>query len=343
MDEEIKFGGRLPIPAVGPPSLIKVAQLLERNNFDSVWAADHLLMLSQGTVPDAWSILSAVAQATENIELGTCVSDPHRKNPAVFAQILATVDRLSNGRVNFGIGPGETMNLKPLNIDCEKPVSKTVETIEIIRRLLSGERFSFNGEFWSLKNVFLQIEPEKDKIPVYLGANGPKTRQITGEVAEGWMPTGENVDLYNKHMKDVERGAEKEERDLGNIDTALNVYTAVAEDQDDAKEALRPYRANIAPIEKIKEAGHDIDAPEVSYYSIEASKEAEEKFQDIGKHIPLEIAAEFSIVGTPEDCIEKIERYIKAGVKHFNLVNVGPDVQKTVELYGDKIIPYFKE
>lgn len=343
MEEEIKFGSLLPIPAVGPNSLIKAAQSLERNNFDSVWAADHLLMLPRGTVSEAWSILSALTQVTESIELGSCVSDPHRKNPAVFAQILATVDRLSNGRINLGIGPGESMSLKPLNIDCEKPVTKTVETIEIIRRLLSGERFSFNGEFWNLENTFLQIEPEKDKIPIYFGANGPKTRQITGKMAEGWIPMGENVELYEEHIKDVKEGAKKEGRDLEDIDKALYIYTAVAEDRDDAKEALKPHRPYITHINKIKEAGYDIDVPEADYFRMEATKEAEEKFQEMGKNIPLEIAAEFSIAGTLEDCIEKIERYIEAGVNHFILINVGPDVQKTVKMYGDQIIPYFKE
>ena len=137
--KHLRFGCFLPVPAVPVEKLLRIAQVNEEAGFDSLWIPDHLLFIPHGIVPEAWSTLAAVAVATKKATLGTCVSDPHRHHPAVLAQKVATVDRISGGRAILGIGAGEAMNVVPFGIDWNRPVSKLVEAVKIIRGFWSND------------------------------------------------------------------------------------------------------------------------------------------------------------------------------------------------------------
>jgi alkanesulfonate monooxygenase SsuD/methylene tetrahydromethanopterin reductase-like flavin-dependent oxidoreductase (luciferase family) len=126
------------------------------------------------TISEAWTILTAAAVSTKKVLLGTCVTDPHRYHPAVLAQRLATIDQLSDRRVMLGLGAGMAMNLERFGIRWNKSVSRLAEAVKIMRRLWAGEKFSYDGEFWKFKNVFLQIKPIQSKVPIYFAANSPR-------------------------------------------------------------------------------------------------------------------------------------------------------------------------
>ena len=87
------------------------------------------------------------------------------------------------------------MNVEQFGIPWDKPVSRMVEFTRIVRDLWTKERVSYKGKFWKLKDALLQIKP----VPIYFGANGKKTRQLTGEMADGWLPTPQSPKLYKKH------------------------------------------------------------------------------------------------------------------------------------------------
>ena len=153
----VRFGCFLPIPATPTERLLRIAKVNEEAGFDSIWTPDHLLFMPPGIVPEAWSLLAAISAVTEKAVLGTCVSDPHRHHPAVLAQKVATVDRISGGRVILGLGAGEAMNLEPFGICWKNAVTKLVEAVTIMRRLWSGEIVNHEGKFWELRDAFLQI------------------------------------------------------------------------------------------------------------------------------------------------------------------------------------------
>ena len=199
--------------------------------------ADHLLFPGvEGFTADAWSVLSVLATKTEKIKLLTGVTCPHRRHPAVLAQTAATIDQFSNGRLIIGIGPGESMNLDPFGIEWKRPVSKMVEFIDVMRRLWRSDAsntFSFNGAFYTLKGAYLDIKPVQETIPIYIGANGPRTRKITGEIADGWTPITESPESYKVHLKEVKRGDKKSNRNIEEIDTCLEIYTAISEEKEE--------------------------------------------------------------------------------------------------------------
>ncbi len=345
---DIRFGCFLPIPAAPVDKLLKIAKINEEAGFDSIWAPDHLLFIPPGVVPEAWSMLAAAAIVTEKATLGTCVSDPHRHHPAVLAQKVATVDQISGGRVTLGLGAGEAMNLEPYGIDWKRPVSRLIEFTTIVRKFWSGETFNYEGEFWKLRDAFLQIRPSRGTIPIYFGANSPRMLEVTGEIADGWLSTPLSPTLFNKRLSLVKKGAEKANRPLNEIDVGAYLYTSVTEKSEDASKQIEKMKAQVIPSPQLlKEAGYHVELSEelqsISYFKALLNSEWLEKFLTFAESIPLNAAIEFSITGTTEDCIEKIEAYIKAGVKHFLLLNAGPDPRSVVKVYREEIIPYFKK
>ncbi|MEM0350165.1 MAG: LLM class flavin-dependent oxidoreductase [Archaeoglobaceae archaeon] len=341
----IKFGQLLPIPVSPVDSLIKIGVRTEKVGFDSVWVADHLLMIPTGIVPNVWPLLSAIASQTEKIEIGTCVSDPHRIHPAVFAQLSATLDQISNGRLIVGLGPGEAMNVEQFGINWNKPVARMAEFTKILREFWLRDRVDFDGEFWKFKDAFLQIKPKRNPVPIYFGANGKRTRKITAELADGWLPVSVGPKVYKKHLEEIKEHAKKVGRNLEKFEPGIYVYVAVSEKYDEAFNQLRKVKHQVAFSPKmVEEAGFEV--PEKFsknlYSEILVTNDGIKFYEEFGKFVPDEVVEEFAIVGTPKDCEEKVEEFVKAGVKHFVLINMGPDPKFVLEFFAKKIIQSYK-
>ncbi len=344
----LRFGMLLPPPLPPMDKILKIARMIDEAGYFSLVVPDHTLMVPPGFTPNALSLISALSMITTNVRLGTGVSDVVRYHPSVLAQIMATADHLSGGRVFLGLGAGEAMNIKPFGIEWGKPYMRLKEGIEVLRKLWSGEKFSYEGNCFKLKNAFLQITPVQKTIPIYLGANGPRTRELAGATCEGWMPITETPKTYRENLEDVKRGAEKAGRSINDIDTALQVYTAVDESYEKALERARLYKGMmISAAEKVEQAGYIIELPEgfsKKYYFEELLLEDDMLMEmlKLSEQVADEILTDFFIVGTPEDCIEKIEEFRKAGVKHFLLINIGPDPKYVLKTYMEKIVPAFR-
>jgi len=346
--KSVRFGTLLPVPTTPVEKLVNIARVNEEAGFNSIWAPDHLLFVPTGIVPEGWTILTAASMVTKRALLGTCVTDPHRQHPAVLAQRLATLDQLSGGRVILGLGAGEAMNLKPFGIEWNKPVSKLVELVTIMRKLWAGETVNCESEFWKLKDAFLQINPVRPKVPIYFGANRPRMLALTGKMADGWLPTPLSPELYKKRLKLIEDAAKMAGRSTDEIDNGLYIYTSITDRAEDAYKQLDSMKYMIVPSpELLKEAGYAVELPEelssLSYTDMLPTGEWMEKFSRYGELIPTKAVVDFSIAGTTQQCIDKIEEFVKAGVKHLILINLGPNPRQVMEIYSKEIIPRFAE
>jgi len=343
----VRFGMLLSAPMPALEKVIKIAQQAEESGMFSLTVPDHTLMVPPGFTPNALSLLSALAVKTTKAVIGTGVTDVVRYHPSVLAQIMATIDHLSVGRTFLGLGAGEAMNIKPFGIEWRTPYTTLKEGIEIIKRLWTGERFSYEGKRFKLRDAFLQIKPLQKTIPVYLGANGPKTRELAGEMCEGWMPIVETPETYRKNLRDVERGCEKAGRKIEEIDKALQIYTAVDPSFEKAMERAKQYSgAIVSAVEKAEQAGYSIELPEgiskkFYFEQLLLNDAMLMEFVKLSSLVTEEMVRDFFIVGTPEDCEEKIEEFVKAGVRHFMLINVGPDPKYVLKIYAERIIPAF--
>ena len=161
---------------------ITLAQAAEAAGFDQFWVS-HDLFFRSATV-----ILTAVAGATSRIEIGSCIFNPYSINPAELAMFAATLDEFSGGRFNLGLSSGAGDFLKWVGIKQQKPRTAVIETVEVLNRLLSGERAAYDVEFlqWT-DEAYLRFAPRR-RVPIYLGAMGPQMLREIGRVADGGLP-----------------------------------------------------------------------------------------------------------------------------------------------------------
>lgn len=349
MGNEIKFGLSAPMPGADMKGLLDFSVKADKLGFDTVWFPDHVVFVSPTEAHEAWTVATAAAMQTSNINMGT-VSDPHRMHPAVFAQRLASIDHISKGRVTLTLGVGESMNLDAYGIEWNKPLTRLREAMEVMQTLWAAEGpVDFEGEFFNMKDAFLQVKPyERDRIPVYIATHTPKGLKLTGELGDGWLPFDLTPGLYEGYLKSVHDGAKGVDRDLDEIDPGLWVFTSLGENVDEAYKTLEPFKYVLCMQNQLKKAGYDVDIPEeyhgLNYFNIvPQDEEAKKKFRELGQFFPREAILDFTITGSKKDCIEKIEKYVDKGVRHFVLFyRFSPDPDKALDTYANEIIPYFK-
>ncbi len=349
MGKDIKFGLSAPMPGADLNGLLDFSVKADQLGFDTVWFPDHVVFVSPTEAHEAWTIATAAAMKTTNINLGT-VSDPHRMHPAVFAQRLASIDHISKGRVTLTLGVGESMNLDAYGIKWDKPLSRLREAMTVMQKLWATEgSCDFDGEYYTLKDAFLQVKPyERDRIPMYIATHTPKGLKLTGELGDGWLPIDLNPYLYGEYLKTIEEGATGAGRTLDDIDPALWVFTSLGENVDEAYKTLEPFKYVLVMQDQLKKAGYDVEIPEefhgLNYFNvIPQDEEGRQKFRELGQFFPREAILDFTITGATKDCIEKIEKFVDAGVRHFVLFyRFSPDPNLALETYAKEIIPYFK-
>jgi len=349
MGKEIKFGLSAPMPGADLKGILDFSKRADKLGFDSVWYPDHLVFVAPAEAHEAWTIATAAAGITKKITLGT-VSDPHRMHPAVFAQRLATIDHISKGRVNVCLGVGESMNLDAYGIKWDRPLSRLRESMTIMRMLWKDETpKDFNGEFYTLSQAFLRVKPyERQSIPMYMATHTPKGLRFTGEMADGWLPIDLTPGLFKEYFQNIEETAKAAGRSMEAIDPCLWCFTSIGRGIDDAYKALEPYKYVLIMQDQLKKAGYDIDIPEeyhgLNYFNVKPTdEEGRAKFRQLGQFFPREAVLDFTITGSKEDCIKKIEQFVESGVRHFILFyRFSPDPEVTLNTYAKEIIPYFK-
>ena len=203
--------------------LIEAARHAEKAGFDSVWAGDSLLARPRG---EPLTLLAAVAGATTRVALGTAVLLPLLRNPLTLAHTLATLDRISKGRVILGIGPGAELpgthaELKALGVPSDHRVSDMLSEVERARRL------------WRNEEPDLDLQPRPFRPggpPIWVGGTGPRMLRLTGESFDGWLPLSPTPNDYASGLRAVREAAEKAGRDPDSITTAVYLTVAVADD-----------------------------------------------------------------------------------------------------------------
>lgn len=201
------------------PAMRDAAQLADRIGIDSVWTWDHFYALSgEEERPnfEAWQILPALAAVTQRVHLGAMVSGITYRHPAVMANMVATLDVISNGRAICGIGAAwNQTEHKAYGIDLGTPGERSrrfAEGAKIIRALLDGERVTFNGKYYTLKDAVLNTRPVQKRLPIMIGGGGEqKTLLTTARYADMWHGFGppatmaHKIEILRQHCVDVGR------------------------------------------------------------------------------------------------------------------------------------------
>ena len=171
-----------------------LARSAESVGFESFWVSDHFFG-GEG-VPDrdcleAWTVLAALARDTTAIRLGCLVAAAQYRNPALLAKIVAGVDHMSGGRIEFGIGAGWKVNeYKAYGYDYLDPgprVDQMIDAIEICRRLWTEERATYSGKHYRIENAIAAPKPvQRPYPPLWVGGAGPRVMRAAARLADGF-------------------------------------------------------------------------------------------------------------------------------------------------------------
>src|SRR4029079_8032186 len=184
--------------------IVKRVQIADDLGVESVWAAE-----AWGR--DAFSVLTQLALATKNIQLGTAIVNVFSRTPAVLAMTFGTLDELSGGRAIIALGTsGKNVIEHWHGVPFEKPATRLREYIEIINMIMKQEKLNYDGKVFKLERGFTaQFPTFRDHIPTYIASITPKSMEQTGEVADGWIPIYWPKDKIKSGIDTLMVGAKK--------------------------------------------------------------------------------------------------------------------------------------
>jgi 5,10-methylenetetrahydromethanopterin reductase len=333
----MKFSIRLnnDLPAA---DYIALAQAAERAGFDQFWVSNDLFLRS------APVILTAIAQATTRIEIGTCILNPYTFNPAEIAMFAATLDELSGGRFNLGLSSGAADFLKWVGITPRKPRTAVVETVRAINALLGGERAPVDGDYLQWTNEAYLRFPARRRVPIYIGAMSPNMLREIGAIADGGLPLLFPPEHYETVMPYIQEGAARAGRDIASVDVAACIWCSIAPNVDDRA------RAEDALKEKIAYYGHAM-SPLIwnrlgltrdDFAPIERAVMVENDIEK-AKTLVTPAMLRIGIAGTARDLIERLEGLAAMGVQHLSLgPPLGPNPLQMIGVVGSDVIRYFR-
>lgn len=308
-----------------PEELVQHAVLAEQSGFDMVVVSEHFhpWVDDESASGFAFSTIGAMAASTETIEFTTGVTTPlFRYHPGVVAQAAATLDRLSDGRFNLGVGTGENINEGPLGFDfpayAERNARMT-ESLEIMRRLLDGEKLTYHGEYYETDRAKL-YSPPVSKVPILMAAGGPKSATLAGEKAQGVITSVKDPAETHERVVEPLRAAAAES---GNPDPTILAtrWSLFAADEDDAWQALYPWRGLRAP--------GRLEAVD--------PQELREKADQLPRE---EVLGRYSVVHSVDEIVDTYRPLVDelgADIVTFQMASL--DQPSLIELLGHEVIP----
>lgn len=209
----------------------------ERQGWDSLWMPDHFVPSANNDQPmfEAWTLLAALATQTERARLGVLVSSNTFRHPALLAKQAITLDHVSNGRLELGIGAGWFVGEHEM-FGLEFPptrelVERYAEAVDLLDRYLRNDRTTFNGEYYELQDAWNRPAPvQQPRMPFMLGAHGPKMIDISAQYADTWNTRGtpEEVRARNETMDEA---CARHERDPKSVKRSLLYVVAQMKDE----------------------------------------------------------------------------------------------------------------
>lgn len=304
-------------------------KLAEKNGFDNVWITDHY------NNRDVYTTLAVLALATNEIKLGSGVTNPYTRDIAVAASSIGAINELSGGRAIFGIGPGDKATFDAMGIEWDKPLTTTKESMIAAKKFFQGEKVSMDGDKVKIGGAKLAFDT--GDIPIYLGAQGPKMLALAGEMADGVLINASHPKDFEVAIDRLENGLEKADRTLDDIDVTAYASFSCDEDEAKARNAAKIVVAFIvagSPDIVLERHGIDKGAKETIGKAI-----GEGDFGTVMGSVTENMVDSFAIAGTPEQCQERIDELRDMGVTQVVVGSpIGPNKEKSIKLIGKEII-----
>jgi F420-dependent oxidoreductase-like protein len=319
----LKLGLNLGYWGIGPQGdeAVEAVRAVERLGYDSVWVAE-----SYGS--DAVSVLAWLVPQTETIKLGAAIMQVPARPPAAAAMAGCTIDALSGGRFIFGFGPsGPQVSEGWYGVPYVKPWGRTREYVEIVREIVARQdRLEYEGEHFTLplaggegKALKLNFHPVRDRIPIFLGAIGRKSVELTAEIADGWIPIFSSADAFESTWAEhIEAGLAKGGRSREDLEISPTLQVAIDGDLETARNVVKGglllYLGGMGSrktnfyVDLASRIGFENEATEVQSLYLDGKRD------EAYEAIPDELVDRTALVGTESEVAERVERYARAGV-----------------------------
>jgi 5,10-methylenetetrahydromethanopterin reductase len=304
----------------------------EKLGYDSIWITDHF------NNRNVYVTLSYISNYTTDIHLGPGVTNPYLIHPVVTAQSVASLNEVAPSRVHCGIGAGDKTTLELAKVELKNPITTVKEAVEIIRHQLSREKEGYRGKIFQLTPGSRLNFKVNNEIPIYIGAQGPMMLELTGEIADGALINASHPDDIREAIDLVKKGLKKANRRREEIDIAVFTSFSIAEKEELAKKSAAPAIAYIV-------AGSNtaiLEKHGISLIKAGKIKEAlvNRRWDEAFSAVNERMINAFSISGTPEQCLEKIDNLFKMGINHFIAGSpIGPNIRRSINLFGNEVLP----
>ena len=229
----------------------KVAKAAEKHGFESLWTSDHFLIRPEAVdvnCLECWTTLSSLATETKTLKLGNMVASQSYRNPAVHANIAASLDHISGGRVYFGIGAGwKEVEYKAYNMPFPKPwvrLKQLEEAINIAKRMWSDPVAEYEGKYYSVNTVSMP-KPVKKHIPILIGGMGTQLLKITAKHADAanfaWNTP---LDTFKERLGVLKKHCKRYNRDYDDIRKSAGLHLAIKGAEAPAPAPYEKYSGN---------------------------------------------------------------------------------------------------
>jgi probable F420-dependent oxidoreductase len=315
---------------------LELIELAEQQGFDYGWTYDsHYLW--QESIP----LLTLAADRTSRMKLGHFVTNPGTREPTVLASAYATLHDISEGRMVMGIGRGDsarrTIGLQPVKM------AEFEQACLMIKELMNGRPVEWNGK--ELKLEWARTEPQ---IPLYVAGYGPKALGVAGRVSDGVIIQLADPVIIEWIMATARDAAEKAGRDPDSLECIVGAPSKVSDDMVACRDEVRWFPAMVSNhvMDLIEKYGWDSDIPSELTDFVKTRKGYDYKDHSRvgakhGEFVTDEICERFTVIGSAEQCTQKLRELEAVGVDQFNIYLMTHGQEETLEAYGSEIMPQF--
>jgi F420-dependent oxidoreductase-like protein len=312
---------------------VALAREADRLGYAVAWAAE-----AYGS--DVVTVLTWVAAQTDRIDVGSGIMQIPGRSPAMTAMTAASLDALSNGRFRLGIGvSGPQVSEGWHGVRYDKPLARTREYVDVVRRALTRERLTAPGPHYPLplpdgpgKALKLIVHPVRDSIPIYLAAVGPKNLELTGEIADGWLAVFYSPEHAGEHLGALRAGREKAGLAMDGFDVVPTVPVSIGDDPVACADPIRPYAAlYVGGMGSREQNFYNALARRMGYDA--AAQQIQDRYlaHDYAgamAAVPYEFVDQTSLLGPPERIAERLAAFAESGVTTLSIALGGGSVEE---------------